>query len=128
MNPHSVTAFCREIAHSRLHAREEDRNLGMLDRTGIEEGSHEVDLVEPALEFQSLARLPSTPDRPQREYHLSHAGDWRLPLHPETPLDVALHLTAQTEAPSPSRKVLDVPGGVGQRHRTSRERERDRCS
>src|SRR3989441_11830482 len=97
MDVQSVAEFSREHAHPRVHAGEENRNLRMLDRTGIEEGRHEVDLVELAFEFQSLASLPRTPDRPQRAYHLSHAGDWGLPLHPETPLDVALHLTSQTE-------------------------------
>src|SRR5713226_5295173 len=100
----------------------------MLDWTGTEEGRHEVDPVELALEFQSLSRLPGTPDRPQRAYHLPHPGDWWLPLHPEAPLDVALHLTSQTEHQPPPRKVLNVPGGVGQGHRTSCEREDDCCS
>src|SRR2546426_12489733 len=89
MNVQSVAEFSREHAHPRVHAGEEDRNLRILDRTRIEEGRHEDDLVEPALEFQSLDRLPGTPDQHQRAYQFPPASDRSRPLQPDTPLDGA---------------------------------------
>ena len=101
----------------------EPSQLGSLRR---EERGHQRMRVEVAAEGQRRAVLPRVPDGPDGQDHLPHAGRRVAPLHAEPLGDVRFDLTAETEHETTLGERLQVPAGVGQRHRVAGERHRDR--
>ena len=71
VNVKAVAELAREPCDVGIHAGDEDRYLGVLDRTRAEERRHQRVLVELALEIELRAVLPAVPDRAQRENNLA---------------------------------------------------------
>jgi hypothetical protein len=116
VNVEAVAELAREPRDVGIHARDEDRHLRMLDRTGTEERRHQRVLVELALEVELGAVLPAVPDRSQSEDDLAELFTGRLPLDAEASLVVPLDLRAKAEDEPAARIRLQVPGDVGENH------------
>ena len=121
MHVHAVAELSRHPAHVGVHRRDHDGNLRMLDRPGIEEGRHDVEGVELALEVELGAVLPAVPDGADGPHRLGHLGPRRLELDGESPLVVRLDLAAQPEEEAAARGLLQIPRDHGRDHGAPRE-------
>ena len=122
----AVADLPRDPAHVLVHAGDEDGDLRMRDRSGVEERRHQIEAIELALEGQLGPVLPAVPDVPEGQDDLAHLRSGRLELHREAALVVPLYLRAQAQHEAAIGGVLQIPCDVGEDHRASRKRHRDR--
>ena len=113
-------------AHVGADRRDVDGDVGVLDRTGIEQRHHQAEVVALALEPQRFAGLPGPPHRPDRADRVAHPRRRRVPLHPEPSPDMPSDLSAETEREPAAREVLQRPRRHRGDGRASRERHRHR--
>ncbi len=66
------------------------------------------------LEVERPAVLPAVPESPEGQDVFPHPGARRRPGKPEPPLDVAFDLAAKAQEKPAPRKLLEVPGLVGE--------------
>src|SRR5579863_848104 len=110
-------------------------NTGYIDRHRIvvrarrKERRHQRKIVILALERELLAAFrPAFEDLLQRKNVLAQLRHRRIPFDAVTPLDMSFDLCAEPKDEAALREGRKVPSGIGRRHRTARERDRDRWS
>src|SRR5438876_3957749 len=122
----AVAHLAGDPAEVPVHSRDEDRDPRVGNRAGVEEGRHQVEAIEPALEVEPGSVLPGVPDRAEGLHDLAELRPRRLELHREAALVVPLHLGSEAEDETPPRGLLQIPREVGEHHRAPREGDRDR--
>src|SRR5207248_9621991 len=103
MHMEAVANLPRHAAHILVDASDEDRDVRVVDGSGIEKWRHQVEVIEFALEVERRSLLPGFPDGTKREDDLAQFWSRRLDLYRETPLIVRLHLRSQPEDESSRR-------------------------
>src|SRR6185437_2254748 len=103
-----------------------NRDIGMLDRAGIEERHHEVEVVMFALHIERHAVLPAIPDGPHCAHILAHPWTCRRPREPIAALDMSFHLRAKTQDETAVTELLDRPGAERRYRRAARKGDGDR--
>ena len=123
----TIAQLARGARHVAVHRCEVDGNVRVLDRTRVEEGWKECELVVLALEIlRVLSVLEGLPHRAQALDVLAHArARGRAPRRRVAPLVVRLHLRAQTESEASAGKALQIPCDLSRCHRAPRECNRD---
>ena len=124
----AVAQFARQPADVGVHPGDVDGNVRVIDPAWRKRGRHERVSVELALKIQFRAVLPAVPNRAQGEHDLAQLGPRRLPLHAVAALVVALDLGAEPQDEAARGRALQIPGRIGQRHRATRKRQRNRGS
>ena len=136
MRPDAVAHLAGHRAHHRVDGSQQHRDVGVVDRSGVEQRDHQVEPVVVVVDGQRHPVLPGPPDGPHGEHVVAHPRCRRSPRHAVATLDVALHLRAQTEceptaataAASTTPSAPSTSGcGEGDRHRRA-ETERGRGS
>src|ERR1700694_5810219 len=97
MRPDTLGDFARHLTHHRVHRRDMDGNVGMLNRARIEQGHHQIDVVMRSPEVGRRAAQPAIPARANRTHVLAHPRPGGRPGHAETSLDMGLHLRAEAK-------------------------------
>ena len=126
MDTDAVGDFASDAAHDGIHGGHMDRDLGMLDRSRIEQRHHQVDVVVLALHVQRHAVLPAVPDRANGRHILAHPWAGRRPGEAVATLDMRLHLRAEAEREAAMTQLLDRPRAERGHGRAAREGDRDR--
>ena len=126
MHVEPVADLTGEAGHADVHARDRDRDVGMIARAGSEEVGEQRERVEVAVEAQRLLALERTPDRPEREHVFPQLRSGMFERHREPALDVGLHLAAQTEGEPALARPGELPRGLRGDHGAAWERDRDR--
>src|SRR5262249_33609238 len=92
-----------------------DRNLRTIDRSGIEEGRHQGQLVVFPAEVKLRAILPGVPECSDGEDLLAQlSGNGFRPSQAEAPLDMRLDLGPKPKYEAPAGLGGQVPGSLGQ--------------
>ncbi len=128
MRPDALGNFARHLTHHRVHGGEMNGNVGMLDRTRIEQGHHQIDVVMRSSYVERRAVLPAIPDHADGPHVLAHPRPGGRPGHAETSLDMGLHLRTQTEREAATGQLLQRPRAHRGHGRAARKGDRDRCA
>ena len=126
MEPYALGHFARHPAHHRIHRRDMDRDVGMLDRPRIEQRHHQVDVVVRPRDLERRVGLPVRPDRPHRLHILAHPRAGRRPRQAVAPLDMRLHLRAQPQGEAAPAELGQGPGAHRRDGRAARKGDRHR--
>ena len=97
MQQYSVADLARHLKHAAIYCRDVYLDVRVLDGAWIEEGRHEVEGIEFALEIQLRPVLPAIPYGPQGQDILPHALGRASPGHVEAPYDMPTNLAAQAQ-------------------------------
>ncbi len=126
MDAQTRAVLTGEARHVRVHGREVDRDLGMVDRPGVEQGVHEREPVVLRLECGPSSRLEGLEHRLDAQDVVAQARAGRsVPISGVPAFHVAAHLRAQAQLEASARELLEVPCELGGDERAAREGDRD---
>ena len=128
MQPDAVGTLPRHRRHVRTDDGDMNRDVGVVDRTRIEQRHHQVERVVLALELEWRAILPAPPDRPHRTDVVTHPRCRSVPIQAETTLDVGAYLRAQPQHEPTLTELRQRPRRHRSCGRASGKRHRNRCS
>ena len=120
----AVPEFAGQPRVVRVHRRDQDLDVGMLDRRRGRLGILQQEAVVLALELGLRAILPAVPDRPHAEDVVAQPRARGRPWQRVPPLDVPLDLRAESEREAAPGESLQRPRQL--RHHVGRTREGDR--
>ena len=112
MHDQPIGHLAGQAGHAGADAGQVDRDLRVVDRSGVEERRHQRQPIVLAAKRRAGAGLPGLPRGVQDGDVLAHPCHRPVrPRHPEAPLDVRAHLRSEAEDEAAAGQVCQVPGG-----------------
>lgn len=90
MHEESIRSLACQLRQTRVDAGDINRDIWIRDRTWVEEGGHQGQLVITPAEVQGLTSLPGMPECPNRlDLLAQHANHQFGPGHPKPLFDMS---------------------------------------